>query len=170
MGTSIARADIWDPVDGFVSIDPPTLPRVNPTTTLLLDGRALVVGGFGGPFAYSSSAIASAEVWDPKTSTFAPTGSMAASRVGHTATVLPDGRVLVVGGAGPDGEPLRRSCGIHGPSVFSPAGTLANPRMGHAAVLLLDGRVGCGRRRSVAGDGRRGGRGLGSVVAAVQRG
>ena len=141
MGTSIARADMWDPVDGFVSIDPPTFARVNPTTTLLLDGRALVVGGFGGPFAYSSSAIATAEVWDPKASTFAPTGSMAASRVGHTATVLPDGRALVVGGAGPEGDAAQAELWDPQSSVFSPAGTLKNARIGHAALLLLDGRV-----------------------------
>ena len=136
-----ARADIWDPVEGFVSIDPPTLPRVHPTTTLLLDGRVLVIGGYGGPYAYPSSAIASAEVWDPETSTFLPTGSMAAARVGHTTTLLPDGRVLVVGGAGPEGGAAEAELWDPRTGAFSPAGTIASPRMGHAATLLLDGRV-----------------------------
>lgn len=141
IGNTHARADTWDPVAGFVSIDPPTVPRVNPTTTLLLDGRVLVIGGYGGPYQYSSSAIVSAEVWDPTASTFAPTGSMAAARVGHTATMLPDGRVLVVGGAGPDGDAAQAELWDPGTSEFSPAGTLAHARRGHAAVLLLDGRV-----------------------------
>jgi hypothetical protein len=141
IGIASARANIWDPVAGFVSIDPPTLPRVNPTTTLLLDGRVLVVGGYGGPYQYSSSAVASAEVWDPETSTFAPTGSMAAARVGHTATVLPDGRVLVVGGAGPEGDAAQAELWDPRTNLFAPAGDLAHPRMGHAAALLLDGRV-----------------------------
>ena len=140
-GTARARADTWDPVAGVVSIDPPTIPRVNPTTTLLLDGRVLVVGGYGGPYQYASSAIASAEVWDPVTSTFLPTGSMAAARVGHTATLLPDGRVLVVGGAGPQGEAAEAEMWDPQTDAFSPAGTLGHPRMGHAATLLLDGRV-----------------------------
>lgn len=141
IGTARARADIWDPVAGFISIDPPTVRRVNPTTTLLLDGRVLVIGGYGGPYQYPSSAVASAEVWDPETSTFEPTGSMAAARVGHTATVLPDGRVLVIGGAGPEGAAAEAELWDPRTNVFQPAGTLGNPRAGHAATLLLDGRV-----------------------------
>ena len=141
IGIARARADMWGPVAGFVSIDPPTIPRVNPTTTLLLDGRVLVIGGFGGPYQYSSSAIASAEVWDPETAAFIETRSMAAARVGHTATVLPDGRVLVVGGTGPDGDAAQAELWDPRTSEFSPAGALAHARIGHAAVLLLDGRV-----------------------------
>ena len=141
IGNARGRADIWDPVAGFASIDAPTIARVNPTTTLLLDGRVLVIGGYGGQFAYPSSAIASAEVWDPGTSAFQQTGSMASARVGHTATLLPDGRVFVVGGAGPDGGVAEAELWDPRTNVFTPAGTLRNPRMGHAAALLLDGRV-----------------------------
>jgi hypothetical protein len=100
-----------------------------------------VIGGFGGKWNYPSSAVASAEVWDPVTMTFHATGSMAAARVGHTATVLPDGRVLVVGGDGPVGEAAEAELWDPRTNAFSPAGRLAHPRMGHAATLLLDGRV-----------------------------
>jgi large repetitive protein len=141
IGTAVARADIWDPVEGFVPASAPIAPRVNPTTTLLLDGRVLVVGGYGGPYQYASSAVATAEIWDPATATFRPTGPMAVPRVGHTATVLPDGRVLIVGGAGPDGA--RPEAELWDPRTdrFAPAGTLARARSGHAAALLADGRV-----------------------------
>jgi hypothetical protein len=68
------------------------------TATPLPDGRILVVGGLtiqDGEFV----ALASAEVWDPATGTFGPAGSLAEARFYHTATLLPDGRILVVGGA-----------------------------------------------------------------------
>jgi len=45
----------------------------------------------------------SAEVWDPVTASFGPAGSLAETRGAHTATPLPDGRVLVVGGWGGGG-------------------------------------------------------------------
>jgi hypothetical protein len=51
----------------------------------------LVAGG--------QSGIASAELYNPGTGTWSATGSMATGRFEHTATLLPDGRVLVTGGA-----------------------------------------------------------------------
>ena len=76
----------------------------NPTATLLLDGRVLVVGGYGaGPLA---------EVWGPGTGVFSPAGELNQEREGHTATLLQDGRVLVVGGEGPRRRPLRLGRGL----------------------------------------------------------
>ena len=142
MGDPRARADVWDPRHGSSTIDPPIIPRVDPTTTLLPDGRrVLVVGGYGTTFAYPSSAIASAEIWDLDTETFQTTGAMSAARVGHTATVLLDGRVLIAGGAGPDGGAVGAEVFDPRTGDFQPAGPLAQARMGHAATLLLDGRV-----------------------------
>src|SRR5215831_14859654 len=75
-------------------------PRFFHTSTLLPDGRVLIAGGnsaflFGGASAVESSA----ELYDPATGTFAATGAMTTPRDGHTATLLPDGRVLLAGGA-----------------------------------------------------------------------
>ena len=74
--------------------------RVTQTATALLDGRVLVVGGATGcATGVSCRSVASAEVYDPKTGKFSPTGSMAAARTWASATRLLDGRVLIAGGS-----------------------------------------------------------------------
>lgn len=52
----------------------------------------------GGQAAESFDLYASAEIFDPATGTWTQTGSLNYNRSQHTATLLPDGRVLVVGG------------------------------------------------------------------------
>src|SRR3954453_5762851 len=70
--------------------------RAGLTGALLPKGRGLVGGGGSG--ADESTALASAELYDPTTSAWSPTGSMVNPRSRHTATLLGDGRVLVAGG------------------------------------------------------------------------
>ncbi len=55
--------------------------------------------------------IAAAELWDPATGSFGPAGTLAQARRSHSATLLPDGRVLVVGGALRAGLPARHGLG-----------------------------------------------------------
>jgi hypothetical protein len=78
------------------------LPRDYHTTTLLMDGRVLIAGGYNDPdgsVVYESSGIFSAaELYDPATGTLARTGGMVWGRDGHAATLLRDGRVLITGG------------------------------------------------------------------------
>jgi hypothetical protein len=63
------------------------------TATLLENGKVLMAGG-----AADSGSAAFAELYDPETETFAPTGSMVTARNTHTATLLLDGKVLMAGG------------------------------------------------------------------------
>ncbi len=76
---------------------------------------------------------------------FSPTGFMAQARIGHRATLLLDGRVLVAGGGtGPPWAWVRyTSTETWDPNsgTFAPAGSLAEARGGFAATQLPDGRV-----------------------------
>lgn len=66
--------------------------------TLLPDGRILVAGGGAPSSREGFVALRSTELWDPSTGRFEPGPELAEARAGHTATLLADGRVLVVGG------------------------------------------------------------------------
>ena len=70
-----------------------TTPRALHAAVALHDGRILISGGTS--TANVGGVLDSAEIYDPAVGTFEPTGTMTAARQGHTATVLPDGRVLL---------------------------------------------------------------------------
>ncbi|HJX64638.1 MAG TPA: kelch repeat-containing protein [Polyangia bacterium] len=64
------------------------------TATRLEDGKVLIKGGFN-----SWTGNASAELFDPATGTFSPTGDMTVyAWFFQTATLLDNGTVLVLGG------------------------------------------------------------------------
>ncbi len=80
-----------------LKIGPMTAVRYYATATLLQNGKVLITGGMpvseGG-----STVLASAEIYNPATGTFTAIGNMTMPRVFHTATLLPNGTVLIAGG------------------------------------------------------------------------
>jgi WD40 repeat protein len=95
-----AEAELFDPASGsFAPVGSMTNVRYLHTATLLNDGTVLVAGGVGDTT--GSNPFAAAEVFDPTSGTFTPTGSMGTPRSQHTATLLNDGTVLVTGGGPP---------------------------------------------------------------------
>jgi len=76
-----------------------TTSRNSHTATLLADGKVLIAGGdFGAGGSSGSSALATAELYDPATGRFVATGAMTTPRRSHTATLLNNGNVLIAGG------------------------------------------------------------------------
>jgi len=133
---AMVASDSFD-VAGFCETGSMAASRNYHTTTLLPDGKVLVAGGAGA----GGSSLASAELYDPASGSWAATGSLAVPRAQHTATLLSDGKVLVAGGDN-GGAP------ISGAELFDPstgtwmaAGSLNTGRSGHTAALLTDGRV-----------------------------
>jgi hypothetical protein len=98
-----SRTELYDPVTHtFASTGNMASPRDWHTLTWLPNGMVLAAGGetdgcTGNSCTFAGS-VASAELYDPSTGAFFATGSMAAIRSSHTATLLRDGRVLVAGG------------------------------------------------------------------------
>ncbi|MFN2606564.1 MAG: kelch repeat-containing protein [Acidimicrobiales bacterium] len=113
-------------------------------------------------------ALTSAEIYDPRKGSWSPAQPMHVARLSHTATLLPDGRVLVAGGAfQEDRPPTTSSAELYDPTsgAWTETGPLAGTcgsatvecgRSNHTATLLPDGRVlvtgGIGNRPGRPGD------------------
>jgi hypothetical protein len=137
----VAQAHLMGQSAGtFIPTGNMTTARANHTATLLLDGRVLIAGGLNYPSlpfpSVSPSALATAEVYDPATGTCTATGSMTTARSGHTATLLPDGRVLIAGGSTSSAE-------LYNPSTqtFSATGEMLSAHQRGSATLLPNGKV-----------------------------
>jgi hypothetical protein len=96
----LSTAELYDPSTGtFTATGSMTAARGWHTATLLNDGKVLLTGGWTVPPSGEVSALLdSAELYDPSTGTFIPTGNMNQARAGHTATLLSNGTVLIDGG------------------------------------------------------------------------
>ena len=158
-GNAVASAEIYDPATrAFTPTASMTTPRDGHAAVRIPDGRVLISGGANCCQTYGSHAeqtLASAELFDPSTGTFARTGAMTIARAGHSAVLLGNGLVLILGG-GNMGDPDNAPAELYDPTTgtFAKTGAAAVPRWGFSATLLADGRV-----LVTGGDGWHGGPG-----------
>ncbi|MDP9401743.1 MAG: SBBP repeat-containing protein, partial [Actinomycetota bacterium] len=156
----MASAEVYDPARGtWARTGNMNVARVSATATLLGPtacgancGKVLVAGG-SDPLNFGLDA---AEIYDPDAidvtgvrGSWTPTSALAAPRVFHTATLLPDGKVLVAGGqtsyvsGGPGGGSPLNSAELYDPleGKWRLTGILNRPRLGHTATLLPNAKV-----------------------------
>jgi hypothetical protein len=98
-GDVLATAEVYDPASGtWSAVRSMASPHYGHTATLLLNGKVLVSGGRES--SYYSNSFRATEVYDPASEiwSWSTAGSMTSPREGHTATLLPNGQVLVSGG------------------------------------------------------------------------
>ena len=136
--------EIYDPAtNAWYSTTPMLSERLNHTATRLHSGKVLVVGGFNYSNTEPFGWLSSAEIYDPDTHTWTRTGSLSTGRFSHVANLLPDGRVLVVGGFVTTGQ--SNTAELYDPSTgtWSPASGTFYDRVGgmHRGTTLRDGSV-----------------------------
>ncbi len=143
-GRVLAAAQLYDPATGsWTPAAPMATPRSSHTATLLQDGTVLVVGGSTRTSYQGGGTTREAERFDPRTGRWSPAGQLATGRDGHTATLLADGRVLVVGGR-PDILAYGAPAELYDPATngWAATGPMVALRGGeHRATLLPDGSV-----------------------------
>jgi Kelch motif len=150
-----ASAEIFDPRTAtFTGISPMGVPREAHSATLLRSGKVLIAGGGRGGMPNGYIVYATAEIFDPASSTFSTLNArMNSDRVGLAAALLDDGQVLLAGGKssriqGPFGGNLLSFAPLNTAEVFDPetnsfraVGTMQKPHYLGVATKLKDGTV-----------------------------
>jgi hypothetical protein len=145
-GWNTGDASLYDPAAGSTTLLG-LFPIWSHTATLLANGSVLITGGvfFTGSDTYNDYGVESlgnSQIYDPSMGSFTATGSLSEARDRHTATLLPDGRVLIAGGDWNYSRALT-SAELYDPAsgTFGSTGAMTAGRDSHTATLLQDGTV-----------------------------
>ena len=104
LSATTGKVEIYDPDDGmWTPVGDLPHPSIAHTLTLLPDGRVLAAGGRH-PVLIDSSIYSTTRIFDPAANSWSPGPELAEPRAYHTATLMPDGRVLLIGGIGQEDE------------------------------------------------------------------
>ena len=137
----LSSSELYDPTTGvWETTGPFNIARGGHTATLLHDGKVLVTGGCTS-VGSCEPLTSSAELYDLQTGNWSLTGSLSTPSYGETATLLPDGKVLVAGGGNLNSAFNRAE--IYNPNTgqWSVTDHLIAARMFHTATLLRSGKV-----------------------------
>ncbi|HEV2458710.1 MAG TPA: hypothetical protein VGS80_10125, partial [Ktedonobacterales bacterium] len=137
-----ASAELYNSATGtWTTTGSMNVARQYDTATLLQSGQVLIAGGVIDTPTDSVYAIASAELYNSATGTWTTTGSLNHERYNFTATLLPNGQVLVA--AGEDNVNYTPTAELYNPStgIWTYTGSLHNMRTLHSAALLQSGKV-----------------------------
>jgi len=141
-GYSFSSARRYNPATGtWINTGSMNTSREWAAATLLTNGQVLVTGGISWDSS-GSHYLSSAELYNPATGTWTNTGSMKDARLWHTATLLPNGQVLVVGG---NLEDYLSPAEVYNPATgtWTQTGPMYNYEVFecHTATLLANGQV-----------------------------
>jgi hypothetical protein len=147
--TGLASAELFDPATGLWTLTASLeAARWGHSATLLEDGSVLVTGGSTSRSGGGTTALRSAERFDPDPGhpAWHPAQAMTDARTAHTAIRLENGFVLVVGGVAPVGaadDPALAFCERYDPDHdrWAATGSLLRGRRHHRATLLSGGAV-----------------------------
>jgi len=134
-------ANSWSPTARMITS------RSLHAATLLQDGRVLVVGGAEVPAQPAPAFLNTAEIYDPTKGAWSAAGAFGpVGRHWHTATLLKDGKVLVVGGRNQSHELSYADAWLFDPAkpaagAWTQTGSFEVARRSHTATLMGDGTV-----------------------------
>jgi large repetitive protein len=145
---TLASAELYNPATGsWTKTGSMKFGRESFTATLLPDGQVLAAGGFNNCDDDFCSDVSSAELYNPATGKWTQTGSMQGAREQQSATLLPDGEVLVAGGLNEGGDCCGQfeysSAELYNPAsgTWAPTASMATKHAGQTATLLPSGWV-----------------------------